>query len=360
MFLASSLMRKLMIFSTTLMVAAPALATQLALVDRDVGHAMLFQHRGNCFAVLPSHVAVNDRFSLELPLQRVVGSGTAFLRDTANDIAIAYVEGGVTAYCHDQWDSFDRDLRSLLETRTRGEIVRLSPEGIQDRADAQIFAVTPEMVIVRTTDNLADGQIYQGNSGSVLEVDGRVVGIAQAAISGREARFFRMDEILRRVGPQLGGGLAARHPDDLPPPDGTDGAQGFRVTGWTGAAGGTGAASLEPGLLSQAFVSPWSDEPVQIEITLDPASPVPLAAINLRSDPGAAPDQSPPKTVLFEVDAGAPGRPFWRSLGQRDMPPNGVFAYQTGGIFARRVRVTIQSMWFADRQALRIDGLTVE
>lgn len=339
--------------------ATPVAATQLALVDRDVGHALLFQHRGNCFALLPSHVARSDRFSLALPLQNVVGAGTAFLRDTANDLAIAYVEGDVSAFCTDLWTGFDRDLRSVLENATSGQIVRLGSEGVQDRTEAQIVAVTPERVVVRTTDALADGQIYQGSSGSVLEIAGRVVGIAQSALSGREAQFFRMDEILRRAGPEMGAGLALRHPADAARAA-MEAPGGFRVTGWSGAGQGTDAAVLEPGLLSGAFVTPWQGDPVVIEITLDPQQPVALNLVRLRSDPGAAPDQSPPKSILFEVDAGGPDRPFWRNVGLRDMPPSGAIEFRTGGIFARRLRITLKSVWFADRPQLRLDGIEVE
>lgn len=332
-----------------------AKATQLALVfDRETGHALLFRHKGNCFALLPSHVAANDRFALELPVQGAFGSGTVFLRDDDRDLALAYVEGEITRYCEDQWLGFDRDLRRLLETETSGEILRLSPEGILDRAAAKVFAVTPDMVVVKTTDDLADGRIHQSDSGSVLEINGRIVGIAQSAPNGREAAFFRIDEIIRLLGPDLDGGLALRHPSatETPAPG------GFRVTGWSGSAGGSDPSVLERGMLDAAFVAPWTGDPIQIEITLDGEKSVEFQGFDLISAPSS--NQSPPKTIQFEVDASAPGQQHWRSLAYQDMPPSGALSYSTGGIFARRVRITIQSIWFADRPEMRIDSIALK
>lgn len=318
-----------------------------------MGHAVLFHHGGNCFAILPSHVARADRFSLELPLQQVIGAGTAFLRDDTTDLALAYVEGAITAYCSDPWTGFARDLGPVLERNARGQMVRLSPEGIQDRTDAQLFEVTPDLVVARTTDALAVGEIYQGSSGSVLEVAGQVAGIAQSAPNTREAVFLRMDEIVRRLGPQLMGGGAA-HPGAVP-------GGGFRVTGWSGTAAPSGATSrLDPGLLAQPFVAALDGGPPQIEITLDNAGPVALQKVEIATDPAAAAGHSLPKTVLFEVDAGAPGAAFWRSAGQRDMPPSGALEFLTGGIYARRVKITVQSVWFPERGPLRIDRIAVE
>lgn len=337
--------------------ANPTAAARLVLVfDRDMGHALLFRHKENCFALLPSHVAANDRFAVELPLQSVVGSGTVFLRDADRDLAIAYIEGDIAQFCETDWNSFDRDLRRLLEQETVGEILRLSPEGIQDRTDAQIFAITPDTLVVRTTDALADGRITQSDSGSILVVDGKVAGIAQSALNGREANFFRIDEIVRRVGPLFEGGLSSKHPDQAK----TETASGFRVTGWSGVAGGVDASELERGLLTEPLIFPWTGDPVQVEITLDQSQPVAFQGFDLFSAFGQVADHSPPKAIQIEADVGTPERPHWRVIAQPDAPPSGVFSFDTGGTFARRIRVTVQSIWFADRTALRIDALTMK
>lgn len=323
------------------------LATQIALVDRDVGHALLFQHRGNCYALLPSHVAVRDNFSLQMPLQNLIGAGTVFLRDPDSDLALAFVEGDVIQRCTDEWVSFQGDLTTLLDNQKSGEILRLSPEGIQDRTAAQVFVVTPEIVAVRTSDDLALGEVQQGSSGSVLEINGKVIGIAQRAPSKSEAIFFRMDEIARRLGSELS--AATKSPDS-----------GFSVSGWSGKTATDVPDEAGQGLLQRAFVAQWDGSPQQIEITLHPTEPVALNRIVLGSTVGDRVTQSPPKTVSLQVDAGPPDAPFWRSVGIKDMSPKGELLFDTGGVFVRRVRLTLNSVWFADRPLVRLDRLEIE
>lgn len=328
----------------------PSHATQIALVDQDVGHALLFRHRGNCYALLPSHVAERDNFSLQMPLQNLIGAGTVFLRDEATDLALAFVEGDVIQRCLDEWSRFQGDLTDLLDKQKSGEILRLSPEGVQDRTAADVYVVTPDIVAARTSDALALGEIQKGSSGSVLEIGGRVIGIAQRAPSGSEAVFYRMDEIARRLGSELS--LATLG----------SGAQqgGFRVTGWSGKTDNSLPDEAGQGLLDRAFVAAWDGKPQQIDITLHPSEPVPLNRIILGSTVGGRETQSPPKTISLQVDAGSPESPFWRSIGIQDMSPKGELTLDTGGIFVRRVRLTMNSVWFADRPLVRLDRLEVE
>ncbi|WP_224825989.1 hypothetical protein [Cognatishimia sp. MH4019] len=325
-------------------------ATQIALVDRDVGHALLFKHRGNCYALLPSHVAERDSFSLQMPLQNLIGAGTVFLRDAQSDLALAFVEGDVIQRCLDDWSSFQTDLTTLLDNQKSGEIFRLSPEGIQDRTAGDVFVVTPDIVAVRTSDDLALGEIQKGSSGSVLEIAGTVIGIAQRAPSGSEAVFYRMDEIARR----LGSDLSQAHLNH-------DGQQsGFRVTGWSGKTASSEPDEAGQGLLERAFVTTWDGKPQQIEITLHPTEPIALNSIILGSQVGDRTSQTPPKTISIQVDAGPPDAPFWRSVGVRDMTPRGDLKIDIGGVFVRRVRLTMNSVWFADRPLVRLDRLDVE
>lgn len=325
-------------------------ATQIALVDQDVGHALLFRHRGNCFAILPSHVAERDTFSLQMPLQNLIGAGTVFLRDKASDLALAFVEGDVTQRCIDEWSSFQNDLSNLLDNQKQGEILRLSPEGIQDRTAADVFVVTPDIVAVRTSNALALGEIQKGSSGSVLEIAGRIIGIAQRAPSGSEAVFYRMDEIARRLGRDL----------SVQPQNGGSADGGFRVTGWSGKTDNSLPDEAGQGLLGRAFVAQWDGKPQQIEITLHPSDPIALNRIRLGSTVGERTTQTPPKTVSLQVDAGGPNSPFWRSIGVKDMTPKGELVVDTGGIFVRRVRITLNSVWFTDRPLVRLDRLEVE
>lgn len=334
-----------------------ARAAQIALVDQDFGHALLFNHNGNCFALMPSHVARGQRVTLEMPVQRLLGSGTIFLRHDANDLAIAEVSGDIVRSCTDPWNAIGRNLTPLLEKAPRGEIVRVGPEGYLDRTEAVIIEFDPDTVFVSTTDEWAPGAIQQGTSGAALEIGGVLVGIAQKSPDQRRARFFRVDRIAELAAPYM----AAPNPAASAIP-GTrqDGTKGFRITAWDGTGSGAdNAAALERGLLGEAYVAAFSGKPLSIEITLHGQKPVPVRELRITSGPKMPQTQSPPRTIALEADVGAPGAPYWRKLGVRDMPPSGVLSFSTGGAFARRLRLSILSVWVKGR-SVRIDGLAVE
>lgn len=337
------------------LLAGPAAAVDLALVDQDVGHAVLVSHRGNCFALLPSHVARGDRFTLEQPVRGLDGSATTFLRDPGRDLAVAAVAGDLTSGCTDAWGNLSSNLDDLLERRSRAEIVRLGPEGYQDRTDAVIIEHDPDRILVQTTDEMAPGAVMQGTSGAALVIDGVLVGIAQEALGTRRAWFFRIDRFKRLAAPYL---ASAPRPSV---PQAGDGSLGFAVTAWSGTGSGADDATrLEPGLIGEPYVVAWTGKPLTIEVTLDPERPVPVSRLRIGSGPRMPDGQTPPRGIAIEADVGPPGAPYWRSLGARDMPPtSGVLDFATGGTVARRLRITIQSVW-APEEAVRIDGLVIE
>ncbi len=336
-------------------------ASQLALVDEDVGHAFLFNYRGNCFALLPSHVARHNRFSLDSPPPRIQGSGEVFARDIRRDLAIAYVDGALARRCTGTWQQLPRNLTSKLESSSRGEITRVGPEGVVDRTSAIIIEYDRDEIFVKTTDDWARGDIQQGTSGSILSIDGVVAGIAQKSRNERQARFFRMDEIVRLLAPVLAGDSVKAHPTNKPIPQKSDGSLGFRISSWRGQgqSAETAATNLERGILGQAYATEWKNQPVILEITLSDSQPKPLSLISLVTDMRFSQTHTPPKTVLVEVDSASPPNAHWRSLGSRDMTPTGKLDFPTGGIFARRIRLTVQSVWFSGR-ALRLDGLRLQ
>ncbi len=337
-------------------------AAQIALVNSESGHAFLFNHKGNCYALLPSHVSRADRFTLDSPPPRVKGSGTVFVRDKERDLAIAYVEGEIAGRCTEEWQGLTRNLTPVLEgmTRKRGAITRLGPEGILDRTDVEIIEYDRDEIVVATTDNWAAGEIYQGTSGSILTIESTVAGIAQRSRNERRARFFRMDEFVRFAAPLMGGATAG-HVSQQPITGKGDGSLGFKITGWETPANqdSRSLTALERGLLDRAYIAPWEGKPLTLEITLSNSEPVPLSSISLLTRTGASEKHTPPKTVAVQVDASTGPDVHWRSIGSRDMAPTGTLAFSTGGIFARKVRLIIQSVWF-EGKAVRLDGIRLE
>lgn len=335
---------------------------QIALVDDDVGHALLFKHQGNCYAVLPEHVVPHDRFTLAGALSKHSGSGEVFVRDVEGDIALAVVEGQISNSCVGDFAELSRDISDILLERPRTIIERLGSSGnIHDHTDAIIIETTQHHIIVRTTNDFAQGDIQQGSSGSVLKANGRVLGFALRAPHADQAVFLRMDVISDWISAVFSGNFVPVPAEASLDEPREDGSKGFRISGWQASSqtSNSSISSLERGLLNDPYVVPWQREPISFEITLASDGPIPFKQLTMVSDTKSSAQHTAPKSIHIEVDIGKPGSEFWRSLGAPDMTATGKLAFSTGGIFARRVRVTIQSVWRADKD-LRIDGLLIE
>lgn len=333
---------------------------QIALVDDEVGHALLFRHQGNCYAVLPEHVARHNRFTLAGALSIGAGSGQVFIRDVEGDIALAVVEGQIVNACVEDFSSLSGDITDILLEQPRTIIERLGISGgIHDRTDAIIIENTEHHITVKTTNDLALGEVQQGSSGSILKAGGRVLGMALRAPQTDRAVFLRMDVVAAWIGAVFSGNF-------LPVPttlggSREDGGKEFRISGWqtSDQTSNTSISSLERGLLNDPYIVPWQHEPISFEITLANSEPIPFRRLTMMSNALGSSQHTAAKSVHIEVDVGKPGSEFWRSLGARDMTATGKLEFPTGGIFARRIRLTVRTVWQADRK-LRIDSLIVE
>lgn len=335
------------------LLATPTFAADVALVDGDLGQAVLFENRGLCYAVLPDHVSARkDRISLAVPAPAAIGAGEIFWRADETDLALAFVEGDVSARCTVRFDDLQRDLSARLQTTETGMIKSVHYDGqFFDRIGAAIVDVDDMFVTVRVTDAGVDAEVMQGLSGAMLSVGGQIAGIAVDAGSTGDARFLRMDRIAEKIGAQLGG---ARHPTTRKI-TGEGGEKGFRVTGFGSDA--TGILALEPSSLSAPWLTGWKGDPIVFEITLSNDSLVPISKITLGSE--LSDDTTPARRISLEVDRGMPGSAYWSQLASPDMSPTGLFEAYTGGTVARRLRIRIEDVWFPDRQ-LRLDRLLVE
>ena len=327
-------------------------AATVAAVDDETGHAVLVQHRGNCYAVLPEHVARQDRIALVSSLPRVAGIGTVFVRNTDEDLALAYVEGSLAQVCELPWSRFGTPVGKLLADPQPGALNRINFGGqFMDRVAATVFDADDTHFYATTTNALADGNVESGVSGALFVKDNVPVGMALNAVTNSTGRFIRTDRIHALLDQLLAGKVAA-HPANQSIQSGADGL-GFRVTGQ--------AVVQADGLegLSGATQWPWTGAPIEIDLTLSNKAPIPLNRIVLRSSPGGGDPVTPPQRVRIEVDVGMPGQPFWRTIGGNDMSPVGVLDVATGGTHARRIKLRIESVWYPDRP-VRLDSIKLE
>ncbi|MEM1099945.1 MAG: hypothetical protein AAGH73_00245 [Pseudomonadota bacterium] len=339
----------------TAMAVPGAKAADVALVDDGLGQALLFVHNGLCYAALPNHVSIQrDRVALAVPNPRQAGAAEIFWRDPETDLALAYVEGDLAGRCTIELSALGRDISGILQSNETGLVKSVhSGGGFFDRMGVSLVDVRANAFYTVMNDAAVEGELTQGFSGSVVSVGGVLAGIALSNDPDtQQARFLRMD----RVSALARANLSGNHPATRAIPDSGTGGAGFRVTAFEGG-GQTGATALEPGSLTSPWIADWPGRPISFEITLSQSALVPVNLIALRTQPAEA--TTPPRRIVIEVDRGLPGAAFWTPLAAPDMSPTGTFDLRTGGTVARRVRVSIMDVWFADRP-LRLDTLWVE
>ncbi|MEQ6250075.1 hypothetical protein ABMC89_14370 [Sulfitobacter sp. HNIBRBA3233] len=329
-------------------------SADVAMVEDDLGQALLFENRGLCYAVLPNHVsATKDRVALFAPSPQTVGTAEIFWRDTDNDVALAYVEGALSDRCSITFDALPTDLSGVHVTTETGLIKSVHFDGaFFDRIGATLIDVDDTFVTVRLSDAGTDADVIQGLSGAVLSVAGTLSGIAIDAGDTGEARFLRIDRIRALIGRQLS---ATLHPSTQAIGAASSG-YGYRVTEFD-AGEGSGVIGLEPGDQGSTWISEWSGAPVNFEITLSNTEILPLNKISIFSFVSST--TTPPRRIKILIDRGLPASPYWTPIATPDMSPTGVFEAATGGTWARRIKIQIVDVWYPER-SLRIDQLVVE
>ena len=337
-----------------LFLGSQAHGADVALVDDELGQALLMSNRGLCYAVLPNHVSKDtDRIALVAPSPVAVGAAEIFWRDPENDLAVAYVEGALSERCTLEYTDLTSDLANVLLGAETGLIKSVHFDGaFFDRIGAVLIDVDDQFVTVRTTDVGIDADVMQGLSGAMLSVDGKIAGIAIDAEDTGEARFLRLDRITQLIGPVFGG---ADHPSArtiAPAPVG----KGFRVTGYAGG-DKAGVVGLEAETGTGPWISAWTGDPIEFEVTLSNDQVLALNSITMTTQVGEG--FTPARRIEIQIDRGLPNTPYWKDLFTPDMSPTGVFEVSTGSTWARRVKIRILDVWSPD-QNLRIDTLVFE
>ncbi|MGH1466909.1 MAG: hypothetical protein ACRBBQ_16275 [Cognatishimia sp.] len=324
----------------------PAFAASLALVGNDEGHAVLVQHRGNCYAIMPNHVAARDQLALTSALPQKTGTALVFHRKREMDLALAYVEGDIVSTCDRSWNELAADVSELIAGSTSGGLKRIQFAGkFMDRAEATIVDADDNHFEIVTSEQWASSEIMGGVSGTLFFVNDQPVGIALSSENTNRARFLRLDRVFEALSGVLSAGRST-HPARMQITGSTEGL-GYRITSQMRLKNGAKKG------LANALTADWDGAEIEIEFTLSNDLPVRLDQILLESDIADSAQTFPQKIVL-ELDRGRPGNPFWGELFTPDMPPSGKLDINTGETFARRVRLTIQSVWHSDRP-MRID-----
>lgn len=342
---------KLSLVALLLLFPLGAVSAPMALVGDEEGHAMLVRHRGNCYAVMPDHVAAGDSMALISALPQTTGMAHVFHRVREMDVALAYVEGDLLALCDQSWGDLSRDLNPIFAASATGGLSRIQFNGqFIDRAEATIVDADDTHFEIVTSDQWANSEIMSGVSGAVFYVNGAPVGIALSAESTNRARFLRLDRVFATLDAVLNKS-GASHPVNLQI-SGAEQGLGYRITSQVRLRNGSRTG------LRDSLAAQWDGAQIELVFTLSNNLPVPLKRIKMQTD---ATDETVtfPQKIKLELDVGGPEQPFWRELFAADMSPSGVLEINTGQTVARRVRISIRSVWHPDRP-MRIDQVVFQ
>lgn len=345
----------------TLILSANAAVGQSIRIQNGEGNwgfGWMFQHSGNCYAVLPRHVAG------ELFPKVTVSTAAPVVSDQAVvlkpfwegiDLALGVIDRGVLD---------ERCLARLsdLNVTTSGRsavtalVTRITSSGQEERLPIEVrdrTYLTFEGAVTRDGD-----EIGEGTSGAFAFVSGRPIGMAYETTDTDFASFMRAEEISLNVKRFLADQGTAFAPSAQPNPD-TD----LRPN--SGAFKLQEASANTPPILPQYGPENLQGDGIYVVV---PNGPVELTymldgdiAQGVQRVILTAPQSDKfavPKTVAIYLDAGEAGTRF-RFWTQGEMRPDGVF--DTGPMAARNakwIRIVISGAWAEGPIAL--DELTVE
>ena len=314
--------------------------------DREHGYGFMFEHFGNCYVVLPRHVAGQDfypRINLSTASPVVNGTGAVFRPFwDGMDLVVAVASEALKPRCTASLD--DLALSRRAQTAGSGQLLRLLPDGSEERVQIEIedrgYLTFNGRVAV--TD---DAQIAQGTSGAFVFAFGEPIGMAITSNDNRRATFMRSEEIhlnLSRYLAQSGGALAIQQPNV------SDSESAESIDTLPLALVSSSVPSVSPSLAPENMLGdglfvfePTPHMVFDFRFESDEAQPMSRLRIVSPSDDGYA----LPKNILVQVSAEAQGGGF-RTLMRGQASLDG--ALDTGDIaprFVRRIRIVIIDAW---------------
>ena len=348
----------------SLVVQLASASAQPVSIDRGNGQGFVFQHRGNCYLMLPAHVH-GRRMRITFSTSAPITSGDAIIFQTfapSLDLSLAYVQTKLDDRCKSRWDDLSRNIQPFLSGATRATLVRVDPAGNEQRDGMTITSSDAFTINASVAGAASADEVYQGTSGAILLIGDTIVGMAVQSPDPHQAVFVRVDEIVARLSRLLD----ARQPAQTQPPNdpeltagGLCGASTIKIAAVQCSTEADiaehGCSNLAAGGGPVSF--PAGSRNVCIEVDFAGKNAIPLKQVVL----GTSLDDSSyaaPQTVLMEVDS-SNAAPHWRRFGQADMSPVGTFDFPNAAApYARRLKLTFLSTW-NDKFPMRLDCIAL-
>ncbi|MBV7408566.1 hypothetical protein [Maritimibacter sp. DP1N21-5] len=338
----------------------------MVVIGDGSGSGFLFQSKGNCFVVLPTHLH-GIRFEgiqITEPGGNRIGTAKILYKASDNaDLSVGLVRGSITADCGPEWSGLPRRLSQSLKVGmpvTMRRARQASTEGRQ----VVIRTLTFQQIEIAPEGN-EEADLFGGTSGAFLFDGDKPVGMVTDAANAGQAWALRMDEIVNRVS-RIMGEMQEGDPcaDPTMPgcesggalPEAATEGKAIEVTSWS-VHPVEGTADPTQMLLGQgAYVAPLTaSTPIVLELTLPEDDR--LRRITILSKPDDA--ASVPRGIEISTDAtdGAVRRPS--PFPSYEMSPDGIYDVKVQERFVKRLTIKITSTWGGGSPA-RIDSIVVE
>ncbi|WP_417545116.1 hypothetical protein [Marinobacter sp.] len=192
-----------------LLAVSPAAAQQSVVrsyeaLAQEIGQAWMVHSGGRCLGIMPNHVAQQGTvLSLLREGRAGLRADTAEIIDLGDDIAIVRVEGNLAQDCGRTLGSLSRQVEHHLRNSGLGALRTINGDGTVRHLPVTVVDDDGE-TFLRIRPNLDSERIQRGDSGSLLMVNGQVVGMllsvdARAGVG----KVMRVDTLLDKVEARL-------------------------------------------------------------------------------------------------------------------------------------------------------------
>lgn len=333
-------------------------------VENGAGSGFLYNYRGNCFVIMPSHI--HGRFNDDIPIDSyqsgTIGSADIIYRVPGQaDISLGLVRGAVTQDCGSDWSVLPRSLTGDLDIGQVGIIERARQQSIEGR---RVLLHSKDFTRIRLTP--AEGEradLFGGTSGATVFIEGTPVGMVLEAESADAAWALRMDEIVNMLARFMGEAavLPLSCAENVPPPSCEAVAapatgDPYEVTEWSThpVEGATDPTALaRNGGPYIAHLSP--EDPIVLRLTLTETDR--LRRVRILSEPGVG--TAVPQNIEIVTDTSENGQGRPNPMPRRDMSPDGSYDSRVGERFARHIEIRITSSW-GGGLPVRIDRILID
>lgn len=311
----------------------------------EKGFGWMFSHGGQCYAVLPRHVAGPlPRVTVNTAAPVASGTGTVLTPFWDGiDLALLVVRGEATQSCSGRLDSLRPD--TAARRSVSANLLRLLASGEEERVPLRIENrnyLTFDGVVATS-----GAEVAQGTSGAFAFVGDQPVGMAITSTATGRATFIRVEEIHMHIGRYLaeqGGAYAA--PTTVSVQQQAEAS--IAVGAVTLQLEGTSMPPINPAFAPENLLEDGLfvfDQTRTMRMSFSMADNGVSTIRQLQLISPASDEYATPKTILVQYSVDSEGLSF-REWMRGQMAPDGVF---DSGMLAprnmRRIAITILDTW---------------